>query len=84
MWVPDFAVMTDCNKMVMATSSRELVFSDISTQNYKCQYRVHGMYTCPPISDVSAFIQYRSALHTSVHELLQQPRGTVAIAEFLK
>lgn len=41
-WITDFVVMSNCNKMVLATSSRELIFIDISTQNYKCQYRVHG------------------------------------------
>lgn len=43
-WITDFVVMSNCNKMVLATSSRELIFTDISTQSYKCQYRVHGKY----------------------------------------
>ncbi len=41
-WITDFAVMANCNKMVLSTSSRELIFTDISTKNFKCQYRIHG------------------------------------------
>ena len=41
-WVTDFVVMSNCNKMVVSTSSRELVFSDVSTQSSKAQYRVNG------------------------------------------
>lgn len=41
-WVSDFVVMVNCNKIVLSTSSRELIFFDISTQNYKCHYRIHG------------------------------------------
>ena len=42
--VVDFALMSNCNKIVMSTSSRELIFCDVSTRIYKCQYRVHGKH----------------------------------------
>lgn len=41
-WITDFVVMANCNKIVMSSSSRELVFSDVSTQSPKCQYKVQG------------------------------------------
>ena len=40
--VTDFAVMTNCNRIVLSTSSRELVFYDMSTRKFQCQYRLHG------------------------------------------
>lgn len=42
-WVTDFAVLANCNKIVLSTTSRELVFGDVATPNFKCQYRVQGM-----------------------------------------
>lgn len=41
-WVTDCAMMTNCNKLAMATTARELLFFDLSTTVYKCQYKVYG------------------------------------------
>lgn len=41
-WVTDFAALANCNKIVLSTTSRELVFGDVATPNFKCQYRVQG------------------------------------------
>ena len=41
--VTDTAIMNNCNKLVAATTSRELLFYDLAKTTYKCQYRVHGM-----------------------------------------
>ena len=41
-WVTDFAVMANCTKMVLSTSSRQLVFYDLSTQIYKCHCKLYG------------------------------------------
>ena len=43
-WVTDFAVLANCNKVVLSTTSRELVFGDTSTPNFKCQFRVQGKW----------------------------------------
>ncbi len=40
--VTDCAVMNNCNKLAVATTSRELMFFDLTAADYKCQYRVHG------------------------------------------
>lgn len=44
--VTDCAVMQNCNKLVTATTSRELMFFDLTTAAYKCQYKVYGTYVC--------------------------------------
>jgi hypothetical protein len=41
-WVTDFTVMANYNKIVLSTTSRELVFGDVSTPIFKCQYRIQG------------------------------------------
>ncbi len=41
--VTDCAVMDNFNKLVVATTSRELMFFDLTTTAYKCQYKVHGV-----------------------------------------
>ena len=42
LWVTDCVVMSNCNKLVLSTNSRELMFYDISTTLYTCQFRLHG------------------------------------------
>ena len=42
LWVTDCVMMTNCNKLVLSTNSRELMFYDISTTLYTCQFRLHG------------------------------------------
>ena len=42
LWVTDCAVLQDCNKLVLSTTSRELLFYDTSTTVFKCQYDLHG------------------------------------------
>ena len=44
LWVTDMAVMSQCNVLVVSTTSREFDFYDISTTVYKCQYRLCGEY----------------------------------------
>lgn len=46
-WVTDFAVLANCNKIVLTSTSRELVFGDIATPNFKCQFRVQGKEVVP-------------------------------------
>lgn len=45
LWVTDCALMTNCHKLVVGTTSKELSFYDTTTPDYKCQYRIHGMQT---------------------------------------
>ena len=42
LWVTDCITMGNCNKLVLSTNSRELMFYDISTTLYTCQFRLHG------------------------------------------
>ena len=44
LWVTDCITMTNCNKLVLSSNSRELMFYDISTTIYNCQFRLHGNY----------------------------------------
>ncbi len=41
-WITDFAVMPNCTNMVLSTSSRQLLFYDLSTQIYKCHSKLYG------------------------------------------
>ena len=42
LWVTDCVTMANCNKLVLSSNSRELLFYDISTTIYNCQFRLHG------------------------------------------
>ena len=42
-WITDCALMSDSYRLVLATTSRELLFYDLSTATYKLQYRLYGM-----------------------------------------
>lgn len=44
LWVTDCVMMSNCNKLVLSTNSRELMFYDISTTLYTCQFRLHGKF----------------------------------------
>ncbi len=46
LWVTDCTLMADCNKLVISTTARELLFYDISTTIFTCQYQIHGEITC--------------------------------------
>ena len=46
LWVTDCIIMTNCNKLVLSSNSRELLFYDISTTIYNCQFRLHGEMMC--------------------------------------
>ena len=41
-WVTDIAVLSNCNTLVISTTSRELLFYDVSTSVYTCQYKLRG------------------------------------------
>ena len=41
-WVTDTAMLTSCNILVLATTSRELLFFDVSSNVYACQYKLRG------------------------------------------
>ena len=40
--ITDSATLSNCSKLVVALTSRELAFYDLSTSVYKCQYKIHG------------------------------------------
>lgn len=43
LWVTDCVAMNNCNKLVVATTSRDIWFYDMACAVYTCQYRVFGM-----------------------------------------
>ena len=42
LWVTDCVLMNNCNKLVVATTSNELLFLDMSTMLCHCQHRIAG------------------------------------------
>lgn len=44
LWITDVAVLSSCNVLVISTTSRELNFYDVSSNVYKCLYRLCGKY----------------------------------------
>lgn len=42
LWVTDCVLMNNCNKLVVATTSNELLFLDMSTVLCHCQHRIAG------------------------------------------
>ena len=65
-WVTDFALMSNCNKLALAMSSRELMFCEISTQNYKCLYRVYGKINNVAISYIFIYLYNNTLAHGTV------------------
>ena len=54
MWVTDTALLRSCGVLVIATTSRELYFYDISTNVYTCQYRLCGEWVGGVVAMVTA------------------------------
>jgi len=42
LWITDCVLMNNCNKLVVATTSNELLFLDMSTMLCHCQHRIVG------------------------------------------
>ena len=42
LWVTDCVLMNNCNKLVVATTSNELLFLDMSTMLCHCPHRIAG------------------------------------------
>jgi len=49
LWVTDCILMNNCNKLVVATTSNELLFLDLSTTLCHCQHRLSGVTHLPII-----------------------------------
>jgi len=46
LWITDCVLMNNCNKLVVATTSNELLFLDMSTMLCHCQHRIVGQFMC--------------------------------------
>lgn len=42
LWITDCVLLNNCNKLVVATTSNELLFLDMSTMLCHCQHRIAG------------------------------------------
>ena len=42
LWITDCVLMNNCNKLVVAVTSNELLFLDMSTMLCHCQHRIVG------------------------------------------
>jgi len=60
LWVTDCILMNNCNKLVVATTSNELLFLDLSTTLCHCQFRLSGV---TQFSDHSVLLCYTELPH---------------------
>ena len=63
LWVTDCILMNNCNKLVVATTSNELLFLDLSTTLCHCQHRLSGVHGLYSFSDGSISIHYTELSH---------------------
>jgi hypothetical protein len=47
LWVTDYVVMNNCNKLVVGTTSRDIWFYDVACTHYTCQYRLFDIPNVP-------------------------------------
>ena len=43
LWITDAALMSEANMLVVSTTSRKLIFYDVSSVIYKCHSKIRGI-----------------------------------------